>query len=40
VSQAAESFRVWTDQAFDVKEMMEAVEAFSQSSPRDGRRVH
>jgi shikimate dehydrogenase len=40
VSQAAESFRIWTDQIFDVKEMAEAVEEFSQSSPRDGRRVH
>jgi len=40
VSQAAESFRIWTDQTFDVKEMTEAVEEFSQSGPRDGRRVH
>lgn len=40
VSQAAESFRIWTDQTFDVKEMTEAVEEFSQSNPRDGRRVH
>jgi shikimate dehydrogenase len=40
VSQAAESFRIWTDQTFDVKEMAETVEEFSQSGPRDGRRVH
>ncbi|HET6463891.1 MAG TPA: hypothetical protein VFH33_08840, partial [Candidatus Krumholzibacteria bacterium] len=40
VSQAEESFRIWTDQTFDVKEMTEAVEEFSQSNPRDGRRVH
>jgi shikimate dehydrogenase len=40
VAQAAESFRIWTDEAFDVKEMAEAVEEFSQSSPRDGRKVH
>jgi len=40
VSQAAESFRIWTDQVFDVKEMAEAVAAFSQTGPRDGRRVH
>lgn len=40
VSQASESFRIWTDQAFDVKEMAEAVEEFSQSDPRDGRKVH
>jgi shikimate dehydrogenase len=40
VSQAAESFRIWTDHAFDVKEMAEVVAGFSQSGPRDGRRVH
>jgi shikimate dehydrogenase len=40
VSQASESFRIWTDQAFDVKEMAEAVEEFSQSGARDGRRVN
>jgi len=40
VSQAAETFRIWTDQAFDVKEMAEAVEEFSQSAPRDGRGVN
>ena len=40
VSQASESFRIWTDQAFDVKEMAEAVGEFSQSNPRPGRRVH
>jgi shikimate dehydrogenase len=40
VSQAAESFRIWTDQTFDVREMTEAVEAFSQSRPRNGRGVH
>jgi shikimate dehydrogenase len=40
VSQASESFRIWTDQGFDVKEMAEAVEEFSQSEPRNGRKVH
>ena len=40
VSQAAESFHIWTDEAFDVKEMAEAVEEFSQSGPRNGRRIH
>ena len=40
VSQAAESFRIWTDQSFDVKEMAEAVQEFSQSGPRAGGRVH
>ncbi|HET6350255.1 MAG TPA: shikimate dehydrogenase [Candidatus Krumholzibacteria bacterium] len=40
VSQASESFRIWTDQSFDVKEMAEAVEEFSQSEPHDGRQVH
>lgn len=40
VCQASESFRVWTDQAFDVKEMAEAVDEFSQSEPQAGGRVH
>jgi shikimate dehydrogenase len=40
VAQAAETFRIWTDQTFDIKEMAEAVEEFSQSGPRIGRRVH
>jgi shikimate dehydrogenase len=40
VSQASESFRIWTDQTFDVKEMAEAVEEFSQAGPRAGRKVH
>ena len=40
VSQAAESFRVWTDQTFDIKEMAEAVEEFSQAAARPGRKVH
>jgi shikimate dehydrogenase len=40
VSQAAESFRIWTDQAFDIKEMAEAVEEFSQPESRNGGRVH
>jgi shikimate 5-dehydrogenase len=40
VSQAAESFRIWTDHAFDIKEMAEAVEEFSQSGSRAGRKVH
>ena len=31
VSQAAESFRLWTDQTFDVKEMAEAVDKFTQT---------
>ena len=40
VSQAAESFRIWTDTGFDVKEMAEAVEAFSKTEPSPGRRVN
>jgi shikimate dehydrogenase len=40
VSQAEESFRIWTDQGFDVKDMAEAVEAFSQAGPRNGGKVH
>jgi shikimate dehydrogenase len=40
VSQAVESFRIWTDQAFDVKEMAEAVEEFSKTEPSRGRRVN
>jgi shikimate dehydrogenase len=37
VAQASESFRVWTDQGFDVKEMVEAVEEFSRADPPTGR---
>lgn len=33
VSQAAESFRLWTDQTFDIKSMAEAVESFSHRGP-------
>jgi len=40
VAQAAESFRIWTDQGFDVKEMAEAVEAFSRAEHRNGGKVH
>ncbi len=40
VSQAAESFRIWTDHGFDVKEMAEAVDAFSKTEPTPGRRVN
>jgi shikimate 5-dehydrogenase len=40
VAQAAESFRIWTDQSFDVREMAEAVENFSRSEPPGGRKVH
>ncbi len=29
VSQAAESFRLWTGQSFDVREMLTAVESFT-----------
>jgi shikimate dehydrogenase len=40
VSQAADSFRLWTDTGFDVKEMAEAVEEFSKTEPSPGRRVN
>lgn len=40
VSQAAESFHLWTDQGFDVKEMAEAVEEFSKADPPTGRSVN
>jgi shikimate dehydrogenase len=40
VAQAAESFRIWTDQGFDVKEMAEAVEEFSRTEPPEGRKVN
>jgi len=33
VSQAVESFRLWTDHTFDVKEMAHAVNLFSQAGP-------
>ncbi len=40
VSQAVESFRIWTDQGFDVSEMAEAVEEFSKIESSPGRRVN
>ncbi len=40
VSQAAESFRIWVDQGFDVKEMAEAVEEFSKAETSPGRRIN
>jgi shikimate 5-dehydrogenase len=40
VSQACESFQIWTDQSFDVKEMAAAVEEFSKAEPPDGGRVN
>lgn len=40
VSQAAESFRIWTDHSFDVKEMVEAVEEFTRAEPPTGRGVN
>lgn len=40
VAQASESFRIWTDQGFDIKEMAEAVEEFSKIEPAPGRRVN
>jgi shikimate dehydrogenase len=40
VSQAMESFRIWLDEGFDVKEMAEAVEEFSRAEPPTGRRVN
>ena len=40
VAQASESFRIWTDQGFDVKEMAEAVEEFSRAEPPNGRKVN
>lgn len=40
VAQAAESFRIWTDHGFDIKEMAEAVDEFSRTEPRPGRRVN
>jgi shikimate dehydrogenase len=40
VAQAAESFRIWTDQGFDIKEMAEAVEEFSKADAPDGGRVN
>ncbi len=40
VAQAAESFRIWTDQGFDIKEMAEAVEEFSKTDSPDGGRVN
>jgi shikimate dehydrogenase len=40
VAQAAETFRIWTDQSFDVKEMAEAVEEFSRAEPPDSRKVN
>jgi shikimate dehydrogenase len=40
VAQAAESFRIWTDHGFDIKEMAEAVEDFSRIETSPGRRVN
>ncbi|MCH7548253.1 MAG: shikimate dehydrogenase [Candidatus Krumholzibacteriota bacterium] len=40
VSQAAESFRIWTDHAFDVKEMAQAVDMFSAEGPSAQRGVN
>ena len=40
VSQAAESFRIWTDHGFDIKEMAEAVEEFSNVESSNGPRVN
>jgi len=40
VAQASESFRIWTDQGFDVKEMAEAVELFSRPEAPEGGRSH
>ena len=40
VSQAVESFRIWTDHGFDIKEMAEAVEEFSRTEPMPGRRIN
>ncbi|MCI0451357.1 MAG: shikimate dehydrogenase [Candidatus Latescibacteria bacterium] len=40
VAQASESFRIWTDHGFDIKEMAEAVEDFSKAETSPGRRVN
>jgi shikimate dehydrogenase len=40
VAQASESFRIWTDHGFDIKEMAEAVEDFSKSETSPGRRIN
>ena len=40
VAQAAESFRIWTDHGFDIKEMAEAVEEYSRVEPPTGRGMH
>jgi shikimate dehydrogenase len=40
VAQASESFRIWTDHTFDVKEMVEAVEEFSRAEPPSTRGVN
>jgi shikimate dehydrogenase len=40
VAQASESFRIWTDHGFDVKEMVEAVEEFSRAEPPTGPGMH
>ena len=40
VSQAMESFRLWTGNSFDVKEMAESVEAFSTASTESNRKVN
>ncbi len=40
VAQASESFRIWTDHSFDIKDMAEAVEEFSKTESSAGRRVN
>ena len=40
VAQASESFRIWTDHGFDIKDMAEAVETFSKTEPAPGRRIN
>lgn len=40
VAQASESFRIWTDHGFDIKEMAEAVAEYSRVEPPTGRGMH
>ena len=40
VSQALESFRLWTDEAFDPKDMAEAIEAFAIAERTDAEGVN
>lgn len=40
VSQALESFRLWTDETFDVREMASAVESFAQRGAKRQREVN